>query len=457
MLENISNNSFILANIDAEQAVLGSVLISPKTLSRIAELLKADYFYLPKHKTLFELYIKTLDKYQQIDINLLKEEIVASKYNDFDITYLNELARQACSPTLVEHYIKIIQDKFKLRQLIKACDDTIAKIKENEEPDELLINLEKVIFEIGQGMNEEKISSVGKILQGVLTILEERFEGITPLVGLSTGYNELDGIIGGFAPSNYIVIAGRPGLGKTSFALNLAYNIAKRHEPVLFFTLEAEHHMLVHNILCSVAGVNTFLARKGNLSIEERMELNKAASILEDLPLYIDNSKNITPFELRLIARKCRKQYGIKAIFIDYLQLINGTSGGLYGATRIENRQQEIAFISRSLKILATELNIPVIAVAQLSRSVESREGHRPLLSDLRESGAIEQDADIVLFLFREDYYLREQTPPEKKGICEIIVAKNRYGPTDTAYLKFNLPTMKFESLNTFSNMKIQI
>ncbi len=457
MVENITNNSFFLANIDAEQAVLGSVLISPKTLPTLLTLLKPDYFYLPKHKSLFEVYIKIFDKYQQMDINLLKEEIFASKNNDIDIEYLNELARQSCSPTMVEYYAKIIKDKFKLRQLLKACDDTIRRIKENEEADSLLLDLEKVIFEISQGDSEEKVLSVGKILQGVLTILEERLEGVTPLVGLSTGFPALDEIIGGFAPSNYIVIAGRPGLGKTSFALNLAYNIAKKGDPVLFFTLESEYHMIVHNILCSVAGVNAFLARKGCLSLEERTELNRAASILEDLPIYIDNSKNITPFELRLISRKCRKQYGIKAIFIDYLQLISGGSGAVYGVSRIENRQQEIAYVSRSLKILATELNIPVIAVAQLSRSVESREGHRPLLSDLRESGAIEQDADIVLFLFREDYYLREQTPPEKKGLCEVIVAKNRYGPTDTAILKFNLPTMKFESLDEHSNIKIPI
>lgn len=457
MVEKISNNNFIPANIDAEQAVLGSVLISPKILPQLIELLKPDYFYLPKHKKLFELYIKIFDKYQQMDINLLKEEIVSSDYKDLEVTYLNELARQSCSPTIVEHYVKIIKDRFKLRRLINACDDTIAKIRENEEPDELLMYLEKAIFEIGQDNSEEKVNSIGKVLQGVLTILEERCEGVTPLVGLSTGFPEIDNIIGGFAPSNYVVIAGRPGLGKTSFALNLAYNIALRKEPVLFFTLEAEQQMIVHNILCSVAGVNTFSARKGNLSVEERMELNRAASILEDLPIYIDNSKNITPFELRLIARKCRKQYGIKAIFVDYLQLING-GNDFYGSSRIENRQQEIAFISRSLKVLATELNIPVIAISQLSRNVElRREDHRPVLSDLRESGAIEQDADIVLFLFREDYYLKEQTPPEKKGLCEVIVAKNRYGPTDTARIRFNLPTMKFESLDALSNVKIQI
>ncbi|MFN7181696.1 MAG: replicative DNA helicase [Planctomycetota bacterium] len=457
MVEEKGNSIFTPANIDAERALLGSVLISPKTLPQLIELLKPDYLYLPKHKNLFELYVKIFDKYHEFDINLLREEISRSGYTDLDDSYLNELARQSCSPTLLEYYAGIIKDKFKLRQLIKACEDTLTKIKDNEEAEELLVELEKVIFDIGQGDTEEKVSSIGKILQGVLTILEERLEGITPLVGLPTGFPELDNIIGGFAPSNYIVVAGRPGLGKTSFILNLVYNIALRGEPVLLFTLEAEHYMVVHNLLCSVAGVNTFLARKGNLSVEERMELNRAASVLEDLPIYIDNSKNITPFELRLIARKCRKQYGIRALFVDYLQLMSGGSGATYGSSRIENRQQEIAYISRSLKILATELNIPVIAVAQLSRSVETREGHRPLLSDLRESGAIEQDADIVLFLFREDYYLREQTPPEKKGICEVIVAKNRYGPTDTTFLKFNLPTMKFESLNTPHNIKVQI
>lgn len=451
----VESNQFIPVNIDAERAVLGSVLLQPKVFIELLESLKPEDFYYPKHINLFKLYIKLFEKYQQMDINLLKEEILSNNIKDLDIGYLNELVKSACSPTMVEYYSKIIKKKAQLRKLINACNTILSQIGENEEPDTLVSSLENMIFEINDNACEEKVSKIDKVLQQVLTILDERLEGRTHLEGISTGYQEIDNIIGGFAPSNYIVIAGRPGLGKTSFALNLAYNLALKNNPVLFFTLEAEQQMLVHNILCSVAGINTFAARRGNLTVEEAVELSRAADILEGLPIYIDNSKNITPFEIRLTARKCKKQYGIKAIFVDYLQLINAGSNNVN--TKIENRQQEIAFISRSLKVLATELDIPVIAVAQLSRSVEAREGHRPMLSDLRESGAIEQDADIVLFLYREDYYLREQTPPEKRGICEVIVAKNRYGPTSTAFLRFNLPTMKFESLNAYTPTKIQI
>lgn len=451
----IENHQFIPVNIDAERAILGSVLLQPKIFSDLIETIKPDDFYYPKHIHLFNIYVKLFEKYQQMDINLLKEEISAANLRDLDVAYLNELVKSACSPTMLEYYTKIVKKKAQLRKLINICNNILSQISENGEPESLLNNLEKMVFDIGQDSTNEKVNKIDKILHEVLTILDERLEGRTHLEGIATGYPELDNIIGGFAPSHYIVIAGRPGLGKTSFALNLAYNIALKNNPILFFTLEAEQQMIVHNILCSVAGVNTFSARKGNLTTEEVVELSRAADVLENLPIYVDNSKNITPFEIRLIARKCQKQFGIKAIFVDYLQLINAGSS-MYN-TKIENRQQEIAFISRSLKVLATELDIPVIAVAQLSRTVETREGHRPMLSDLRESGAIEQDADIVLFLFREDYYLREQTPPEKRGICEIIVAKNRYGPTSSALLKFNLPTMKFESLNVANNIKIKI
>ncbi len=452
----VDSHQFLPVNIDAERAVLGSVLLQPKILPELIETLNAEDFYYPKHINIFKIYVNLFEKYQQIDVNLVKEEISTGNFRDLDVEYLNELVKSACSPTMFEYYSKIIKKKAQLRKLINICNTTLTQISDNEEPELLLTNLEKMVFEIGDSGTEEKVNKIDKVLHEVLTILDERLEGRTHLEGISTGYIDLDNIIGGFAPSNYIVIAGRPGLGKTSFSLNLAYNIALKNNPVLFFTLEAEQQMIVHNILCSVAGVNTFAARKGNLTAQEAVELSRAADILEGLPIYIDNSKNITPFEIRLIARKCKKQFNIKAIFVDYLQLISAGNTSMYN-TKIENRQQEIAFISRSLKVLATELDIPVIAVAQLSRSVETREGHRPMLSDLRESGAIEQDADIVLFLYREDYYSREQTPPEKKGVCEVIVAKNRYGPTSTAFLKFNLPTMKFENLNTSSNIKIQI
>lgn len=452
----VDSHQFLPVNIDAERAVLGSVLLQPKILSELIEALKPEDFYYPKHVSIFRIYIKLFEKYQQMDVNLLKEEVSTANFRDLDIGYLNELVKSACSPTMFEYYLKIVKKKSQLRRLINTCNTTLSQISENEEPESLLSNLEKMVFEIGHDGTEEKVNKIDKVLHKVLTILDERLEGRTHLEGISTGYTDLDNVIGGFAPSNYIVVAGRPGLGKTSFVLNLTYNIALKNNPVLFFTLEAEQQMIVHNILCSVAGINTFSARKGNLTAEEAVELSRAADVLEGLPIYIDNSKNITPFEMRLIARKCKKQFDIRAIFVDYLQLISAGSSSMYN-TRIENRQQEIAFISRSLKVLATELDIPVIAVAQLSRTVETREGHRPMLSDLRESGAIEQDADVVLFLFREDYYSKDQTPPEKRGICEVIVAKNRYGPTSSALLKFNLPTMKFENMNISSNVKIQI
>jgi replicative DNA helicase len=441
------NLSFEPVSLEAEQAILGSVLLQPKCVEELFDLVEAEDFYLPKHRKLYTLYMHLYTKYQAVELNLLKEEIQNGRFSDIEDSYLRELINNACSPTLLSYYAKIVKKKSKLRKLIMVCKETLSKINEGEEPEVLLEGLEQAVFNISEENARDKVNKVEDVLQEVLKVLEERSEGKNSLLGIPTGFEDIDSIIGGLANSNFIVVAGRPSMGKTSFVLNLAYNIASRGSPVLFFSLEAEQQLIVHNLLCSIAGVNTFYARKGALSAEEKVELNKAASILEELPIYIDNSKNLTPFEIRLTARRCQRQYGIKAIFIDYLQLISAGQSGLT-SPRIENRQQEIAFISRALKILATELNVPVIAVAQLSRNPELREGHRPVLADLRESGAIEQDADVVMLLYREEYYLKEKTPEDRKGMCEVIVAKNRYGPTDVAVLKFNLQTMKFENKN---------
>jgi replicative DNA helicase len=428
-------------NLEAERAVLGSMLLEESAIGTAIEFLKEDDFYQDAHRKIFSVICDLFNKNKAVDLLIISEELKKRQILD-DIggpAYLASLTTDVPTAANIEHYAKITREKSILRRLINTASGIIASGYESDHQNvEIILDrAEKSIFDITSRKVEPTFTPLKDIIKDSIETIDNLYQNKTHVTGLPTGFTDFDVQTAGLQKSDFIVIAGRPSMGKSSFALNLVENIAvKENIPVASFSLEMSKEQLVQRLLCSHAKVPIHKVRTGYLSQTDWPNLTNAAGRLSEAPLYIDDSPGISALELRAKARRLKSQYDIKLLLVDYLQLMQG-------ASRTESRQQEISEISRSLKALARELSIPLIAISQLSRKSEDRTDKRPLLSDLRESGAIEQDADLVVLLFREEYYYPSE---ENKGKAEAIIAKQRNGPVGSISFTFIKEYTRFES-----------
>ena len=417
-------------DIEAEQAVIGSMLTDSDAVTSAIEVLKPEDFYREDNKEIYEAILNLYNRSEPIDIITVKAELESmGKFEKVGgLEYLAELPDKVPTTANAMKYIKIVEEKSTLRRLIKTANEIIELgYSPTEEVDDIMEGAEKKIFNIMQEKNQKGYSPLKDVLVESFTKLEELYNRKQHITGVPSGFIELDYRTAGFHGSDLVLIAARPAMGKTAFALNIAtYAAVKANIPVAVFSLEMSKEQLVNRILCSEAMVDSNKVRTGKLEEDDWTKLAEAIGPLSEAEMYIDDTPGINIMEIRAKCRKLKLEKNIGLVVIDYLQLIQGTN------KRGGSREQEISEISRSLKILAKELNIPVIALSQLSRAAEQRPDHRPMLSDLRESGAIEQDADIVMFLYRDDYYNEDS---EKKNIAEVIIAKHRGGSTGTVEL----------------------
>ena len=429
-------------DIDAEQAVLGSMLTDKDAVNAAIETLKEDAFYREDNRAIYQAIINLYSKSEPIDIITLKDELESmDKFEQVGgYEYLASLPDKVPTTANVQKYIKIVEEKAILRKLIKTANEIIELgYDPAEDVEDIMDNAEKKIFDIMQSKNQKGYTPIKDVLVESFTKLEELYNRKQHITGVPTGFVELDYKTAGLHGSELILVAARPAMGKTAFALNIATNAALRgNAPVAIFSLEMSKDQLVNRILCSEAMVDSNKVRTGKLEEDDWVKLAGAIGPLSESEIYIDDTPGISVMEIRTKCRKLKMEKNIGLVVIDYLQLVQGSN------KRQASREQEISEISRSLKILAKEINVPVIALSQLSRAVEQRPDHRPMLSDLRESVAIEQDADIVMFLYRDDYYNKES---EKKDIAEVIIAKQRGGQTGTVELLWMGNYTKFVNL----------
>jgi replicative DNA helicase len=428
-------------NISAEQATLGSIILDKDSILSCIEILKSEDFYRNAHQIIYQCALDLFEKNQAVDLVTLTEELNKRKQLEEvgGASYLTTLMSSVPTAANVVYYAKIVEQKAILRKLINHATQIVTMgYEEQEDARVLLDKAENLIFDVSQQKVEHSFSPIKDLLTESFEKIEDLYHSDNFITGVPTGFIELDDITTGFQDSELVIIAGRPSMGKTAFCLNIAQNAAMQHKiPVAIFSLEMSKPQIVQRMLCSEARIDTHALRRGRMPEEDWPKLSMAAGRLSAAPIFIDDSAGISPLEIKAKARRLKAQYNLGLILIDYLQLIQT---GL----KIENRQQEISQISRSLKGLARELNVPVITVSQLSRAVEQRSVQRPRLSDLRESGAIEQDADVVIFLYREEYYKPKSS---KKGIAEVIISKQRNGPTGTLELAFLKEYTRFENL----------
>ena len=430
-------------NIETEQAVLGSMLTDKDAVMLAVEKLKIDSFYREDNKLIFEAMINLYNNSQPIDLVTVKDELTSlgnfEKIGGFE--YLVTLPDQVPTTANAQKYIDIVEEKWTLRQLIKTANEIIdLGYSASEEIDVIMAGAEKKIFDIIQNKNQKSYTPIKDVLIESFTKLEELYNQKSRITGVPTGFSDLDNKTAGLHGSDLILIAARPAMGKTAFALNIAAHAAIREKiPVAVFNLEMSKEQLVNRILCMEAMVDSNKVMTGKLEEDDWGKLAGVVGPISDAGIYIDDTPGISIMEIRTKCRKLKMEKDIGLIVIDYIQLIQGS-----GNRKNSSREQEIAEISRSLKILAKELNVPVIALSQLSRAVEQRPDHRPMLSDLRESGSIEQDADIVMFLYRDDYY---NPDTEEKDISEVIIAKHRAGSTGTVKLLWMGNYTKFVNL----------
>ncbi|GAB4262271.1 replicative DNA helicase [Thermincola ferriacetica] len=429
-------------NLDAEQSVLGAMLIDKESIIKVSEILRPEDFYRDAHKHIYEAMLDLSERNEAVDLITLTEELRQRGFLDQvgGAAYVAGLATMVPTAANVEYYARIVEEKALLRNLINVATRIVALgYESDEEPTELIDTAEKMIFELSQRKAREGFSPLKNILMQTFDRIEDLYNNKGQITGVPSGFVDLDRLTSGFQPSDLIIVAARPSMGKTAFCLNIAQHAAVRSQvPVAIFSLEMSKEQLVQRILCSQAMVDQQKIRTGNLEEEDWKKLTKAAGPLSQAPIYIDDTPGLSVSEMRAKARRLKAEKGLGLIVIDYLQLMSASS------RRSENRQQEISEISRSLKLLARELQAPVIALSQLSRAVEQRQDKRPMMSDLRESGSLEQDADLVMFIYRDDYYNPES---EKRGISELIIAKQRNGPVGTVELGFLKEFTKFVNL----------
>ncbi|MCP3775201.1 replicative DNA helicase [Paenibacillus sp. MZ04-78.2] len=429
-------------NLEAEQAVLGAILLDGDALVTAMERVTSDDFYRGSHQRIFEAMIEIAEANEPVDLVTLTARLQDKKQLEEvgGISYLSELANAVPTAANVDYYAQIVEEKSMLRRLIRAATQIVTNGYSGEdEVGVLLSDAEQRIMEISQARSGSGFIAIKDVLMEVFDKVEFLFNQKGSTTGVRSGFADLDKMTSGFQRSDLIIVAARPSVGKTAFALNIAQNVGVREkETVAIFSLEMGAAQLVQRMICAEANVDAGRMRTGFLEPDDWEKLTMAIGSLSEANIYIDDSPSVTVADIRAKCRRLKKEKGLGMILIDYLQLIHGRGKG-------DNRQQEVSEISRTLKQIARELDVPVIALSQLSRGVEQRQDKRPMMSDLRESGSIEQDADIVAFLYRDDYYDKES---EKKNIIEIIIAKQRNGPVGTVELAFLKNYNKFVNLD---------
>ena len=430
-------------NLDAEQAVLGTVLLQDKSILKIAEILSPEDFYRDAHKTIYRSMLDLFEKREPHDLitvaNLLGdrnklEEIGGPAY----LALLTDII--PFSGTLV-HHAEIIRKKSVLRQLIRTTSEVAARCYDAQDDiDALVDEAEKTIFEIAQSKRKQGFQPMSDIVPKAFDRITKLFDRQEHITGVATGYEQLDRMTAGLQPSDLIILAGRPSMGKTALAMNMVQHAAIIEKiPVAVFSLEMSMEQLALRMLCSIGRIDSQRIRTGRLLEKDWPDLTRATGILAEAPIHIDDSAGMTVLEMRAKARRLKSEHDLGMVVVDYLQLMQGRS------SRNENRTQEISDISRSLKAMAKELDVPVVALSQLNRGLESRTDKRPQLSDLRESGAIEQDADVIGFIYRDEVYNKAEDNPNR-GLAEIIIGKQRNGPTGTVKLTFLAEYTTFEN-----------
>ena len=425
-------------NTEAERAVIGSMIMDQDAIVAASEMLTAEDFYQRPYGVLFDTIVELYNAGQPVDIVTLQGRLSAKDVPEefASVTFLRELIESVVFSTHVRQYAEMVSENAQLRRLIKVNEDIANACYQHNVPvDEIMGETEKRVFEVLQKKKTEDAMPVSQVVLHVIDKIDRMAGRNSRTTGIETGFYDLDYKLSGLQPSDLILIAARPSMGKTAFALNLVQHICvKNHVPTAIFSLEMSQEQLVNRMLAMESKVDAQLMRTGRLQSSDWERLIESAGTVADAPLVIDDTPGISVTEMRSKCRKYKLEKDIQLIIIDYLQLMSGSR-------RVESRQQEISEISRSLKALARELNVPVIALSQLSRACETRPDHRPMLSDLRESGAIEQDADVVMFLYRDDYYNKDS---QKKNISEVIIAKQRNGPIGTVELVWLSNITKF-------------
>ncbi|QDX91867.1 replicative DNA helicase [Brevibacillus laterosporus] len=429
-------------NIEAEESVLGAIFLSKEALITAMELLRPEDFYKTSHQRIFNTMLVLYERGEPVDLVTVTADLQDQKVLEETggVVYLTSLASSVPTAANIEYYAKIVEEKSLLRRLIrtatKIANDGYSR---EDEVGEIIADAEKYILEIAQNRNSGGFIPIRDALMETYERIEFLSQRKGDVTGIPSGYPDLDKMTAGFQRSDLIILAARPSVGKTAFALNVAQNVAARaNETVAIFSLEMSASQLVQRMICAEGNLDASRMRSGGLEEDDWQKLTMAIGTLAKAPVYIDDTPGITVQDIRAKCRRLQTEKGLGLILIDYLQLIQGRGKG-------DNRQQEVSEISRTLKGIARELNVPIIALSQLSRSVEQRQDKRPMMSDIRESGSIEQDADIVAFLYRDDYYDKET---EAKNIIEIIIAKQRNGPTGTVELVFLKEFNKFVSLD---------
>ena len=434
-------------NIEAEQAVLGAMLIDKVAIAKATEVLSADDFYREAHRVIFSAMLELYNKNEAVDMVTVTEILKRdNKLEDIGgIAYITSLANVVLTAANVKYHAEIVAEKSVLRQLVRVSTEIAAMGYEaNEDVGTLLDTAESRILEISNRKKKNDFTAINDILMDSVQSIESLLQNKGGLTGLPAGFADLDKLTSGLHPSDFIILAARPSMGKTALALNIVQNVALRAHKVIggeprsvaFFSLEMSKEQLVNRMLCAEAGIDSQRLRVGEMHDEDWTHLWDACDTMSRAKIYIDDTAGITAMDMLSRARRLKAEHGLDLIVVDYLQLMQGSGK----RNNSGDRQQEVSEISRSLKALARELDVPVLALSQLSRSVESRQVKRPMLSDLRESGSLEQDADIVAFLYREDYY----NPETENKHTELIIAKHRNGPVDTVNLFFQKQFTKF-------------
>ncbi len=430
-------------NIQAEASLIGSLLLDREAIIKVADIVAGDDFYVDKNRLIYEAILGLYEKREPIDVVTLsnKLESMGELENIGGSAYLAELVNSVPSAAHVVHYANIVAQKATLRRLIDASGKINAlAFDENAPLDGLLDNAEQTLFEVSQKHLKQNFSPIREVLAESFDRLDALHKDKKQLRGLPTGFRALDNLLAGLQKSDLIILAARPSMGKTSLAMNIAQNVAiKAGVPVGIFSLEMSKEQLIDRLLAGEAKIDSWKLRTGNLEDRDFEKLNKAMGVLAEAPIYIDDSAMANVMEMRTKARRLQSEHDLGLLVIDYLQLMSGRQN------QSDNRVQEISEISRGLKGLARELNVPVVALSQLSRSVEARHPQIPQLSDLRESGSIEQDADVVMFIYREDYYNKES---ERQNIADILIKKHRNGPTGDVELYFEADKMLFKNID---------
>lgn len=429
--------------IEAEMCLLASMMLEKECIGQAVQIIDREAFFQADHQIIYDVLVKLYEQNRPIDAVILRDELGKRQLLDEigGVAYLGQILNTVPSAAHGEHYAKIVREKALLRQLIAASNDILRDAyAPHEQADLVLDKAEKRIFEIASKKVGNSIVAMETVLHEVFEMIESRGQR-----GIETGFFELDDMMNGLQNGEMVIVAARPSMGKTAFAMNVVERVsADGRLPCAVFSLEMSKQQLAQRMLCSRGEIDAHKLRKGMLQAHEYAHLANVVGELAKAPIWVDDSPGLTPLELRAKARRLKLQHDIKLIMIDYMQLMDNPGP--------ENRQQQISEISRAIKSVARELNVPVIALSQLNRASEGRDGHRPRMSDLRESGSIEQDADVIMLLHREDYYRMSEPDFQPDNIAEIIIAKQRNGPTGTVKLTFLNKTTRFENLSTHAD-----